>query len=55
MFDCGLPHADEDVSITEDEEQYVFLGNVVKICIFFIGEKQIWLPKALEHFRINSQ
>lgn len=50
-----LPHTDEDVSVTEDEEEEVLLGNVVKVGALLVGEEQVRFPETFEHRGINGE
>lgn len=50
-----VPHADQDVSVSEDEQQYVVLRHIVEICVFLIGKKKVWFPQTLEHVGVNSE
>lgn len=49
------PHADEHVAVAEDEQQDVFLRHVVEVGVLLVGEEQIGLPQALEHFGVHCQ
>ena len=51
----SIPHADEDVSIAENEEEYVLLGDVVKVGALLVGEEQVGLPQTLEHLGIDGE
>lgn len=51
----SVPHTDEDVSITENEEEYVLLGDVVKVGALLVGEEQVGLPQTLEHLGIDGE
>lgn len=50
-----LPHTDEHIAITEDEEENVLLGNVMKVGALLISKEQVRFPEAFEHFGINSE
>lgn len=49
------PHADEDVSIAENEEENVLLRDVVKVGALLVGEEQVGFPQTLEHLRIDGE
>lgn len=55
MEKSQLPHADEHVPVAEDEKQDVLLRHVVEVGVLLVGEEQIRLPQALEHFGIHRQ
>ena len=56
MFGCvRLPHTDQNISVTKDEQQNVLLGDFVEVCTFLVGKEQIWLPEAFKHFRIDRE
>lgn len=50
-----LPHANENVAVAEDEQQDVLLSHVVEVGVLLVGEEQIRLPQALEHFGVHRQ
>lgn len=50
-----IPHTDEDVSIAENEEEYVLLGDVVEVGALLVGEEQVGLPQTLEHLGIDGE
>lgn len=50
-----LPHADEDVSVSEDEEQDVLLRDVVEVSALLVGEEQVRFPQTLKHLRVDGQ
>lgn len=49
------PHADKDVSVTEDEEEDVLLSDVVEVSALFVGEEQVGFPQAFEHLGVNGE
>lgn len=49
------PHADENVSITENEEQNILLGDVMKVGALLVGEEQVRFPETFEHLGIDSE
>lgn len=51
----SLPHTDEDVPVTENEEQNVLLGDVMKVGALLVGEKQVRFPETFEHLWINGE
>ena len=51
----GSPHADEHVAIAEDEEQDVFLCDIVEVGALLIGEEQVGFPQAFEHLRVDGE
>ena len=51
----SLPHTDEDVSVTENEEENVLLGDVVKIGTLLVREEQVRLPETFEHLGVDGE
>lgn len=51
----SLPHADEDVPITEDEKEDVLLGHIVEVGALLVGEEQVRLPQTLEHLGVDGE
>lgn len=51
----SIPHTDQDISISEDEEQNVVLCNIMEIGVLLIGKEKVWFPQTLEHVWVNSQ
>lgn len=50
-----LPHADEDVSVPENEQQYVVLRDVVEVGVLLVGEEEVGFPQTLEHVGVDGQ
>lgn len=50
-----LPHANEDVPITENEEQDVLLRHIVEVGALLVGEEQVGLPQTLEHLGVDGE
>lgn len=53
--ETASPHANEHVAVAEDEQQDVLLCHVVEVGVFLVGEEQVGLPQALEHFGVHRQ
>lgn len=50
-----MPHADEDVSVPEDEQQDVVLRDVVEVGVLLVGEEEVGFPQTLEHVGVDGQ
>lgn len=50
-----LPHTDEDVPVTENEEKNVLLSNVMKVGALLVSEEQVRFPETFKHLWINSE
>jgi len=51
----SLPHTDEDISTTEDEEENVLLGNIMKVSALLVSKEKVRFPETFEHLGINSK
>lgn len=51
----SLPHANENISIPEDEEEDVLLRDIMEVGALLVGKEQVGFPEAFEHFGVDCE